>query len=90
MVSTPQARIGFVSTRLAGTDGVSLEVAKWVEILQELGHACFYFAGECDWPAEYSYVVPEAHFAHPDIRRLTHELFDDYRRAPDTSRLVGE
>lgn len=90
MVSIPQARIGFVSTRLAGTDGVSLEVAKWTEVLQELGHECFYFAGECDWPAERSYVVPEAHFAHPHIRWLTHELFDDYRRAPDTSRLVGE
>ena len=43
-------RIGFVSTRLAGTDGVSLEVAKWVQVLNGLGHECFFFAGELEWP----------------------------------------
>jgi hypothetical protein len=40
--------IGFISTRLAGTDGVSLETAKWAEILEEMGYACFYFPGELD------------------------------------------
>ena len=46
------ARIGFVSTRLAGTDGVSLEVTKWVAVLRKLGHQCFFFAGELDWPSD--------------------------------------
>ena len=45
-------RIGFVSTRLAGTDGVSLETSKWVTVLERLGHTCFYFAGQSDWPAD--------------------------------------
>ncbi|RZB37547.1 MAG: hypothetical protein SRB2_01091 [Desulfobacteraceae bacterium Eth-SRB2] len=36
-------RIGFVSTRLSGTDGVSLETNKWVDILQGLRHECFCF-----------------------------------------------
>ncbi|HUT71589.1 MAG TPA: hypothetical protein VMW89_13030 [Desulfatiglandales bacterium] len=27
--------IGFVSTRIAGTDGVSLEIQKWAEVLEE-------------------------------------------------------
>ena len=40
--------IGFVSTRFAGTDGVSLEAAKWSETLQKSGHRCFWFAGELD------------------------------------------
>ncbi len=60
-------RIGFVSTRLAGTDGVSLEAAKWEAVLERLGHTCFWFAGEVDRPAERSRVVPEAYYRHPEI-----------------------
>ncbi len=80
--------VGFVSTRLSGTDGVSLEAAKWVEILTGLGHECFYFAGESEWPEERSYVAPEAHFEHPDIRAINVDLFDNYTRSPETSRRV--
>ena len=83
-----QVRIGFVSTRLAGTDGVSLETAKWSKILTGLGHECFYFAGECEWPAERSHVVPEAHFNHPEIRALNADLFDRYIRSPQASRRI--
>ena len=81
-------RIGFVSTRLAGTDGVSLEVTKWVNVLESLGYECYFFAGESDWPAECSYVVPEAHFQHPDILALTADLFDNQTRSPAISRRV--
>jgi glycosyltransferase involved in cell wall biosynthesis len=63
-------RIGFVSTRFAGTDGVSLETAKWATVLERLGHTCFYFAGECDRPADRSHVVPEAFYRHPEIQAL--------------------
>ncbi len=83
-----KARIGFVSTRLAGTDGVSLEVMKWDQVLAEMGHERFYFAGELDWPAERSYLVPEAHFKHPDIEAINHDLFDGYWRAPETTEQV--
>jgi hypothetical protein len=31
---TPSRRIGFISTRFAGTDGVSLETAKWATVLE--------------------------------------------------------
>lgn len=41
-------RIGFVSTRLAGTDGVSLETAKLTVILERLGCQSWYCAGELD------------------------------------------
>ena len=81
-------RIGFVSTRLSGTDGVSLEVRKWVKVLTQMGHQTFFFAGESDWVEERSYVLPEAHFEHPDIRKITKDLFDDYRRSPETTQLV--
>jgi glycosyltransferase involved in cell wall biosynthesis len=81
-------RIGFVSTRFAGTDGVSLETAKWARIIQTMGHRCFYFAGELDLPEEVSYLVPEAHFEHPEILKLNEDLFDDYVRRPETSEAV--
>lgn len=63
-------RIGFVSTRFAGTDGVSLETAKWATILERMGHECFYFSGLSDRPAEKSYVVPEAFYRHPVIDEI--------------------
>ena len=63
--------IGFVSTRFAGNDGVSLETKKWREVLSNLGYRCFFFGGDCDEAdREYSYVVPEAHFQHPDIQEI--------------------
>jgi len=83
-------RIALVSTRLAGTDGVSLESGKWTDVLTEMGHTCFYFAGECDRPAERSRVVPEAHFDHPDIARINTDLFDDEQRRPETSEAVRD
>jgi hypothetical protein len=67
---TPSRKIGFISTRFAGTDGVSLETSKWATILERLGHECFYFCGECDRPAEKSYVVPEAFYRHPEIEAI--------------------
>jgi glycosyltransferase involved in cell wall biosynthesis len=81
-------RIGFVAPRLAGTDGVSLETRKWSAVLTQMGHECFYFAGESDWPADRSYVSPEAHLDHPLIRCLNVDLFDDYTRSSETSQLV--
>ncbi len=81
-------RIGFVSTRLKGTDGVSLEVRKWADVLAALQHECFFFAGESDWPPERSYVVPEAHFEHPAVLQLSADLFDDYVRTPETSHRI--
>jgi hypothetical protein len=37
-----------VSTRIAGTDGVSLETKKWVEVLDGKGCRCVFMAGELD------------------------------------------
>ena len=67
---------GFISTRIAGTDGVSLEIEKWADIFEKEGFTCFYFAGELDRPPERSYLVPEAHFTHPDIKDVYLKSFD--------------
>jgi len=42
------ARLVVVSYRLGGTDGVSIEAAKWIAAFQELGHHVTTFAGEGD------------------------------------------
>ena len=67
LMDNQRLRIGFIATRLSGTDGVSLETNKWVDILQGLRHECFCFCGESDWPAERVHMVPEAHMKHPEI-----------------------
>jgi hypothetical protein len=72
---TPSRRIGFVSTRFAGTDGVSLETAKWAAVLQRLGHECYYFCGECDRPKDKSYLVAEAFYRHPAIDAINRVVF---------------
>jgi hypothetical protein len=82
-------KVGIISTRLAGTDGVSLETAKWVKVLNSIGYECYYFAGESEWPEDRTYLLPEAHFNHADIEGLNHDLFDDYQRLKKTSSEVN-
>jgi len=72
-----QLNIGLVSTRFAGTDGVSLEAAKWAEVLERMGHTCFYFAGESNRPPERTRIVPEASFGHRAILAIQHGAFED-------------
>ena len=81
-------RIGFVGTRLRGTDGVSLETRKWVQVLKADGHECFFFGGDLEWPLERSHLVAEADFRHPEIEGLDAALFNDYIRSPETSEKV--
>lgn len=57
-------KVGFVSTRFSGTDGVTLEASKWARVLNAKGHQCFWFAGELDRDASRSFLVAEAHFRH--------------------------
>ncbi|MBW2568300.1 MAG: glycosyltransferase family 4 protein [Deltaproteobacteria bacterium] len=67
--------IGFVSTRIAGTDGVSLEIAKWANVFEKEGFKCFYFAGELDRPPECSYFADLAHFKHKDVWNVHKQAF---------------
>jgi len=71
----PFQRIGFISTRFAGTDGVSLETTKWATVLNRLGYECFYFCGVCDRPQQQSYIVPEAFYRHPIIDAINQTVF---------------
>lgn len=79
----PQRNVGFVSTRLAGTDGVSLETEKWARVFEDEGYTCYYLAGQLDRPEERSYLVPEADFHHPAVVEIYEECFRNKTRDPE-------
>jgi len=82
--------VGFISTRFAGTDGVSLETEKWATVFQREGFSCFYFAGELDRPPDCSYLAEEAHFAHPDIKYIHNNCFGVHKRERHvTQKIMG-
>jgi glycosyltransferase involved in cell wall biosynthesis len=67
--------IGFISTRLKGTDGVSLEVEKWTGLVRQMGHEVFFCAGELGGYASQGSLMPLLHFQHPDILALNERAF---------------
>ena len=82
--------VGFISTRLAGTDGVSLETAKWADVFEQVGFSCFYFAGELDRAPKCSFLVEEAHFQHPEIKNIYRKCFGTRVRARLVTRKIYE
>jgi glycosyltransferase involved in cell wall biosynthesis len=68
-------RVGFVSTRFKGIDGVSLEAGKWAAVLERMGLDCYYFCGQSDRPADRTMVVGEAYFGHPEVAALQARCF---------------
>lgn len=82
-------RIGFISTRLSGTDGVSLEVEKWSKVLEEMGHELFYCAGELGGYARDGTQIPKLHFADKSIQKISRAAFDSEVEV-DASKLVDD
>lgn len=70
-------RIGFIATRLNGTDGVSLEVAKWSHVFQHQGHEVFYCAGELGGYSQNGTLIPKLHFGHQSIQALSKRAFGE-------------
>jgi glycosyltransferase involved in cell wall biosynthesis len=93
-------RIGHISFRLAGTDGVSLETAKLVEILKKMGHSNYYFAGELDSSEKMmgngspyidgNMCVPLAHFTHPQIVAITESAFGTSQINPELNQKIEQ
>jgi mannosylglucosylglycerate synthase len=83
-------RVGFISTRFYGTDGVTLEAAKWAEILEAEGAKCFWMAGLLDKPEEISYLDPTAFFNHPSVAGVQRELFGVTRRSREITDRIHE
>lgn len=78
-------RIGFISTRFKGTDGVSLETAKWVTVLEQLGNTAHWFGGQLDTPEDRSYLCEIAFFDHPRVKALQGKLFGVSTRTRETT-----
>lgn len=82
--------IGFLSTRFAGTDGVSLESSKWAEVLWHHKHVSYWYAGRLDRDPSASMEVPEAFFNHPENQQIDKEAFGRLRRSTDLTRKILE
>jgi len=80
--------IGIVATRLSGTDGVSLESAKWERVLRELGYRIFYFGGELDRDPARSMLVKQAHFQANSLRALHAKCFSPGPRPAAVTREI--
>lgn len=83
-------RIGFVSTRFAGTDGVSLESAKWAQILWDHRHVSYWYAGALDRDPAISMEVPEAHFYYEPNAAINQKAFGTRARAPELTQEIND
>ena len=81
------SNIGFISTRLQGTDGVSLETEKWISVVEKLGFKTFFLAGASDWDPKRTMIVPEAFWEHPDIKEIQDFIYTSNIRP---NRLTGQ
>ena len=73
--------IGLISTRFAGTDGVTLEASKWAQVFRDMGHTCYWFAGLLDKDPARSMLVPEAFFQDEKNLWINDHIFGHKRRA---------
>jgi glycosyltransferase involved in cell wall biosynthesis len=83
-------RTGFISTRLNGTDGVSLEVEKWAKVLHRMGHELFYCAGELGGYAAGGTLIPQLHFDHQSITLLSQNAFGQETISKDSEKLTDQ
>ncbi|MCA9235842.1 MAG: glycosyltransferase family 4 protein [Planctomycetales bacterium] len=81
-------RIGFVGTRFAGTDGVSLEAAKWAQVLWHNKHVSYWYGGLLDTNPSVSMQVPHAYFGNPDIQWINERSFGVTTRTPEVTRRI--
>jgi len=82
--------VGFISTRFSGLDGVSLESAKWAQILWDHQCVSYWFAGKLDRAEEVSMLVPEAAFDHPLIKKINEDVFGKRTRSHESTKLIHQ
>jgi glycosyltransferase involved in cell wall biosynthesis len=85
---TNAQNIGFIGTRFAGTDGVSLEAAKWAQVLWDHRHVSYWYGGKLDTNPEVSKLVPHAHFGHPDIQWINGRIFGKNTRSSEVTHRI--
>ena len=82
--------IGFVSTRFAGADGVTLESSKWADVFEKNEHNCFWFAGELDRDNDKSFLVPVAHFQHEQNKWINAQVMGEKGRKPPVTQAIHD
>jgi len=82
------SNIGFISTRFAGTDGVTLESAKWAKVLWDHRHVAYWYAGKLDRDPAISMLVPEAYFYDRDNVWINEQVFGRQKRPPEVTRRI--
>ena len=80
-------RIGIVSGKLGGVDGVSLEVDKWIDVLVGLGHDVFTIAGVYTQrldriPDDHQFELPDIRFDSDFQRQVELQVFPHMSRRP--------
>ena len=66
-------RIGICHFRVGLTDGVSLEIEKWKNVLEKIGHTVYLLAGEA--PNLDATIIPKLRFDHPEINKIYNNSF---------------
>jgi glycosyltransferase involved in cell wall biosynthesis len=80
-------RVAFVSGKLGDVDGVSLEVDKWIAVLQDLGHEVYAIAGTFAQPldgvaSETTFELPQIRFDGPEQREFEQLVFPYLAKRP--------
>lgn len=83
-------RVGFISTRFAGTDGVSLESAKWAEVLWRDAHTSYWYGGVLDRSGGVSMCIPETYFGHPENEWINQRIWGHSHRPPEVTRRIHD
>ena len=81
---------GFISTRFSGLDGVSLESAKWAQILWDHRCVSYWFAGKLDRARNVSSLASEAAFDYPLLQKINRDVFGKRTRAYESTKLIHE
>lgn len=73
-------RICFISGKLGDVDGVSLEVDKWIAVLQKMGHEIYTIAGRyaqpvSEVPQKNQFTIPAIDFASDEQKSMESLLF---------------
>jgi glycosyltransferase involved in cell wall biosynthesis len=80
--------IGIIHYQVGRTDGVSLEIDKWKQVLEEMGHTVHLCAG--DLGAVEGTLIEELYHHRPDVERLNHNTFVKLRDYADEAAYKAE
>ena len=81
--------IGLCHYKIGDTDGVSLEMAKWGWVLEEMGHTVHMCGGDLGTAAD-GCLVEELYHHRPDVERITRNAFHELRDYESGAALEGE